>query len=78
MNEDLITTTEAAARLNVTPARVRQLVAAGRLPAQRFGAVNLVRAADLELVRNRPGVGRPPSKTATAATTKRTRKGAKG
>jgi len=55
-----VTTTEAAERLGVSSARVRQLVASGTLPAQKFGPVNMVKESDLELVRNRPGVGRPP------------------
>jgi len=62
--EGYITTTQAAERLGVSSARVRQLVAAGTLPAHKFGPVNMVRETDLELVRNRPGVGRPPSKKA--------------
>jgi excisionase family DNA binding protein len=63
--EGYITTTEAAEMLGVSSARVRQLVASGALPAQKFGPVNMVRVSDLELVKNRPGVGRPPSKKAT-------------
>ncbi len=55
-----ITTTEAAGRLGVSPARVRQLVADGKLPVTRFGPVNLVKESDLKLVEHRPGVGRPP------------------
>lgn len=55
-----VTTTEAAERLGLSSARVRQLVASGTLPAQKFGPVNMVKESDLELVRNRPGVGRPP------------------
>ena len=58
--EGYITTTEAAARLGVSSARVRQLVASGKLPAQKFGPVNMVKEDDLALIRNRPGVGRPP------------------
>ena len=55
-----ITTTEAAARLGISSARVRQLVASGKLPVEKFGPVNMVKEANLELIRNRPGVGRPP------------------
>ncbi|MBA2731886.1 MAG: helix-turn-helix domain-containing protein [Acidobacteria bacterium] len=58
--EDYITTTEAAARLGLSSARVRQLVGSGKLPATKFGPVNMVRVADLALVRNRPAAGRPP------------------
>ena len=58
--EGYITTTEAAERLGISSARVRQLVADGTLPAQKFGPVNMVKESDLNLARNRPGVGRPP------------------
>jgi excisionase family DNA binding protein len=62
--EGYITTTEAAERLGVSSARVRQLVSDGTLPAQKFGPVNMVKVSDLELARNRPGVGRPPKSKA--------------
>lgn len=58
-----VTTTEAAERLGVSSARVRQLVASGKLPATRFGPVNMVKETDLALVEHRPGVGRPPKTT---------------
>lgn len=76
--EEFITTTEAASRLKVTPSRVRQLVISGELPAHKFGPVNMVKISDLELVKGRRGVGRPPKAkpedvpaTATNGTTKR-------
>jgi excisionase family DNA binding protein len=59
--EGYITTTEAAEMLGVSSARVRQLVADGTIPAQKFGPVNMVKVSDLEAARNRPGVGRPPN-----------------
>jgi excisionase family DNA binding protein len=58
--EDYITTTEAAVRLGISSARVRQLVGSGKLPATKFGPVNMVRVSDLALVKNRPAAGRPP------------------
>ena len=58
--EGYITTTEAAERLGVSSARIRQLVASGKLPAQKFGPVNVVKESDLELIRDRPSAGRPP------------------
>jgi excisionase family DNA binding protein len=58
--EGYITTTEAAERLGISPARVRQLVISGDLPVTKFGPINLVKEDDLELIRNRRGVGRPP------------------
>lgn len=54
-----LTTKEAAERLGVTPARVRQLVLAGDLPAEKFGRDLMIKESDLKLVRERP-MGRPP------------------
>jgi excisionase family DNA binding protein len=65
--EGYMTTTEAAAKLGVSSARVRQLVSDGTLPAQKFGPVNMIKVSDLELARNRPGVGRPPKVKAAPA-----------
>jgi len=75
--EGYITTTEAAERLGISPARVRQLVVRGDLPATKFGPVNVVKESDLELVRNRPAAGRPPSKPKSNGTApaKRAKKG---
>ena len=64
--EGYITTTEAAERLGLSSARVRQLVLSGALPATKFGPLNMVKETDLLLVKNRRGVGRPPKKTAKA------------
>jgi excisionase family DNA binding protein len=58
-----LTTKEAAARLGVSAARVRQLVLAGDLPAEKFGRDLMINEADLKLVADRP-VGRPSSKKA--------------
>ncbi len=55
----LITTTEAAARLGVIPARVRALISAKRLPAIKVGRDWLIEEKNLELVRDRKP-GRPP------------------
>lgn len=59
MLEGYITTKEAAQRLNVSEGRIRQLVADGRLPAVKVGQTNLVKEADLELVKDRKRTGRP-------------------
>ena len=90
--DEFITTTEAAERLGVSSARVRQMVLSGELPAQKLGPVNMVKASDLDLVRNRRSAGRPKkegaavvahrsagAKTATAAkpTSKAATKGKK-
>lgn len=63
MNETL-TTKEAAERLGVTPARVRQMVLSNQLPAEKFGRDLVIKASDLELVADRP-IGRPPKSTDT-------------
>ncbi len=54
------TTKEAAERLGITPARVRQLVLAGQLPAEKFGRDLVIHESDLESVKDRP-IGRPPN-----------------
>lgn len=48
---DLLTTTQAAAILGVDASRVRQLVAAGRLPAIKPGYDWLITRADVEAAR---------------------------
>ena len=53
-----MTTAEAAERLGITTGRVRQLVLAGKLPAEKFGRDLMIREADLKLVEGRT-VGRP-------------------
>jgi excisionase family DNA binding protein len=54
--EEQITTTAAAARLGVTPRRVRALIDDGRLPATRIGRDWLIDVADLARVADRkPG-----------------------
>ena len=54
----IITTTEAARRLGVTPTRVRALIEAKRLKAFKYGREWLIDPKDLEAVKNRK-VGRP-------------------
>lgn len=61
--EGYLTTTEAASRLGMTSARVRQLIVDGALPTQKVGSINLIKESDVELFRNHPGTdggGRPP------------------
>ena len=53
-----LTSKEAAERLGVTVARVRQLVLAGRLPAQKFGRDLVIKESDLKLLEGRKP-GRP-------------------
>ena len=54
----IISTAEAAKRLNVTPDRVRKMIEAKRLKATKFGNVWMIDPKDLEAVQNRK-VGRP-------------------
>jgi excisionase family DNA binding protein len=56
-----ITVEEAAVRLGVTGGRVRAMIAAGRLPATKFGPVYQIREVDLAIVADRKP-GRPPQK----------------
>lgn len=65
MNRDTLTTEQAAERLGVTPVRVRAMITAKRLPAEKFGRDYVILEADLRLVEDRKP-GRPP-KQATAA-----------
>jgi excisionase family DNA binding protein len=76
MSQRLLTTEDAAVQLGVTPARVRQMIIAGRLPAQRFGRSHMILESDLHLVEHRVP-GRPPKiKTGTKPTKQRGRKAA--
>jgi hypothetical protein len=75
--ENLLTTEEAAKRLGVTPARVRQLILSGQLPARKFAKVNMIDARDLELVKNRRKVGRPPKAKAETDSKLGKKKGSK-
>jgi excisionase family DNA binding protein len=68
-----LTTKEAAARLGVSPARVRQLVLAGNLPAAKFGRDLMIQEGDLKLVADRP-IGRPPKAKAAAPARRSSRK----
>jgi excisionase family DNA binding protein len=54
-----LTTKQAAEKLGVSDVRVRAMIKAGRLPAQKFGHVHMISEDDLKLVENRK-VGRPP------------------
>ena len=69
---NLLTTSEAAARLGVNASRVRQLVLEGRLPAQKRGRDLFIDEKDLKLVEARK-TGRPPKpKPPSAGTGKET------
>jgi excisionase family DNA binding protein len=61
MSDELLTTKQAGAELGVSESRVRQLILAGKLPAQSFGRSHMIKRSDLKdvVVGNR---GRPPKK----------------
>lgn len=56
---ELLTTQQTADKLGVHRSRVHALIKAGRLPAQKFGNVYMIKDTDLRLVEERK-VGRPP------------------
>lgn len=69
--ENYITTNEAAGVLGVTRQRVLQLIQDGRLKAEKFANVYMIRRGDLDHIEEKP-MGRPPkSKTNGAATPKK-------
>jgi excisionase family DNA binding protein len=55
---EILNTTTAAEKLNVSAIRVRQLIREGRLPAQKIGRDYIIQEKDLALVANRQ-TGRP-------------------
>jgi excisionase family DNA binding protein len=57
---DLITTREAAKVLGVSDARVRQMIYADTIPAQKIGGANLIKRSDLANVVTHRKAGRPP------------------
>jgi excisionase family DNA binding protein len=58
---NLLTTKEAAEKLDVSVRRVQALITGGSLPATRLGRDYLIKEVDLELVKNRKP-GRPAKK----------------
>ena len=54
----LLTTSEVAEKLGVTRWRVSQLIKDGRLKAERYGQIFLIKEKDLDAVKERK-VGRP-------------------
>jgi len=56
-----LTTAEASARLGVSPRRIRALISAGQLPADKKGRDYFIDPKDLALVKNRKP-GRPKGK----------------
>lgn len=71
--DEFLTTSQAAQKLGVSAGRVRQMVVDGRLPVVRLGRDNLIRAADLALVKDRK-TGRPPKNKDSPKKESRSRK----
>ncbi len=57
----LLTTKEAAAKLNVTPRRIIAMIHVKQLPAEKLGRDYIIKEKDLKLVENRKP-GRPLKK----------------
>lgn len=58
-DDELLSTTDAGARLGVTRQRVLELITGGRLPARKVGRSYVVRAGDVAAL-ERHKAGRPP------------------
>jgi len=68
----LLTTQQAAERLGISDARIRQLILNGRLPAQKLGRDLFIEESNLKLVSDRkPG---RPRKLSSDAKNKQRRK----
>lgn len=58
--KNLLTTNEAAKKLNVSPIRVRQLIREGKIEAQRVGRDYVIAENSLDSVKTYGKTGRPP------------------
>lgn len=56
---DYVTTSQAAAELNITPEGVLKLISRGVLPAQKVGRDWIIHRKDVQKAKKRPGRGRP-------------------
>ena len=63
MSENLYTTNEAAGLLDVTPARVRQMVARGEIESTKMGRDRFITAAAIEEARRRKTTPGPTPKS---------------
>ena len=76
MNDERVTTKEAAERLGISVGRIRQLVIAGSLPAEKFGRDLMIEAKALASITVHGKAGRPP-KAKPDAKPKASKKGKK-
>lgn len=74
--EDYVSTNDAANVLGVTRQRVLQLIQDGRLKAQKFANVYMIRRGDLAHIEEKP-MGRPPKSKANGADTSKKKGGKK-
>jgi excisionase family DNA binding protein len=58
MENELLSTKDAAGRLGISSMRIRALISAGRLPSQLIGRDHIIQKSDLVLVAERKA-GRP-------------------
>ena len=63
MSDERITTKEASERLGISVGRIRQMVIAGDLPAEKFGRDLMIRVDDLSKVKVYGKPGRPAKNT---------------
>ena len=69
---DLLTTSEAAERLHVTPIRVRQMIREGKIEAKQVGRDYVIEESSLKSVKTYGKAGRPKgSNGKPSATTKK-------
>ena len=64
---DLLTTSEAAKRLHVTPIRIRQMIREGKITAQHIGRDYVIEESSLESVKTYGKAGRPKGENGQAA-----------
>ncbi len=75
MDKEAFTTKEAAERLGVSAARVRQMVLDGSLPAEKFGRDLVITRRALEAARQRKTSPGPAAKSSSEKVAKGSKKG---